>query len=398
LAGIELKESISDSDSAFNIKRFRIASLSFEGPIRTVDSRHTIKRSLEREVPNLDQVLIETSKTVAADAVRSVVGSTDPTMLKRHFGYAGWHSDYENTVNLTFKFNPISEFEDLVNITGYFDHYYQYSGTMLMVPNIKLSRNIYQEGKKVGVMPIIDSDDFRRYVSEVHDFLNYRNRKPIFVPLNLNFDIKDTEELADFFIKNEFTNVWVDFEASSTADKRKAALLRSFIRRFDQAERFDELILYMTNIKREILAHPKDAQSPSSDVLGAVMGANIIGVNRDPQMMFPKDAPPPPSPPAGEMLAHKARLLDTSSYYYSRLDTLDLDEERRRRLYNKKENILSNTVLLNQELKEQTREFLEELSIKPYISSKPMVREYKDGMLMDHLFTVEAKGPTEDWF
>ena len=398
MARIELKESISDGDSAFNLKRFRMASLSLDGPIRTVDSSHTTKRSLEREASNLGPVLIETSKTVAADAVRSVVGSTDPAMLKRHFGYANWHSEHENAVNLTFKFNPLAEFGNLDRISGYFDHYYQYSGTMLMVPNVKLSRNIYHEGKRVGVQPIIGAEEFRRYVSEIHGFLDYRNKKPIFVPLNLNLDIKETELLADFFIKEGFTNVWVDLEASSTADKRRAALLRAFVRRFDQAERFDELILYMTNIKREILAHPKDDHSPSSDVLAAVMGANIIGVNRAPQVMFPKGAPLPPSPPPGEMLAHKARLLDPSSYYYTRLDALELDEDSRRRLYNKNENILTNTVLLNQELREQTRKFLEELSIRPYISGKPMVREFRDGMLMDHLFMEETKASSDDWF
>ena len=398
MATIELKESISDGESAFNLKRFRMASLTLDGPIRTVDSSHTTKRSLEREIRNLGPVLIETSKAVDARAVRSVVGSTDASALKRHFGFANWHSEHENAVNLTFKFNPFSEFGKLDRITGYFDHYYQYSGTMLMVPNVKLSRNIYQEGKKMGVQPIIGSDDFRRFVSEVHGFLDYRNKKPIFVPLNLNLDIKETEELADFFLKQGFTNVWVDMEASSTADKRRAALLRAFVRRFDEAERFDELVLYMTNIKREILAHPKDAHSPSSDVLAAVMGANIIGVNRAPQVMFPKGAPPPPSPPPGEMLAHKARLLDPTSYYYTRLDALEMDEDRKRQLYNKNENILSNTIVLNQELRQQTRKFLEELSIKPYISSKSMVREFRDGMLMDHLFMEETRVSSDDWF
>ncbi len=77
---------------------------------------------------------------------------------------------------------------------------------------------------------------------------------------------------------------------------------------------------------------------------------------------------------------------------------MDMDEERRRLLYNKKENILSNTLQLNRELQEQTRRFLEELSIRPYISSKPMVREFRNGMLMDHLFTREARAPIDDWF
>jgi len=398
LARIDMKESISDGDSAFNLKRFRMASLTIEGPIRTVDSRHTTKRSLEREEPNLGPVLIETSKTVDAKAVRSVVGSKDPAALKRHFGYANWHSEHENTVNMTFKFNPLAEFGNLDRMTGYFDHYYQYSGTTLMVPNVKMSRNLYHEGKKVGVRPIIGAEDFMRYVSEVHRLLDHRNSKPIFVPLNLNLDIKETGDLANLFIKHGFTNVWVDMEASSTSDKRRAALLRTFVRRFDEAERFDELVLYMTNIKREILSHPKDAHSPSSDILAAVMGANIIGVNRAPQVMFPKGTTPPPPPPAGEMLVHKARLLDPSSYYYTRLDALDMDEERRRRLYNKNENILSNTVQLNKELKEQTRKFQEELSIKPYISGKPMVREFRNGVLMDHLFTEVPKVSPDDWF
>jgi hypothetical protein len=398
MARIDLKESISDGESAFNLKRFRIADLSLEGPIRTVDSRCTTKRSLEKVASELGPVLIETSKTVAAEAVRSVLGSAEPDLLKRHFGHAKWHSDYANAVNMTFKFNPVDEFGSLDRISGYFDHYYQYSGTMLMVPNVKVSRNLYQEGKRVGVQSIIEAEEFMRYISEVHDILDYRNKKPIFVPLNLNLDIKETVELADFFLRQGYTNVWIDMEASSTDDKRRAALLRAFVRRFDEAERFDDLIVYMTNIKREILAHFKDAHSPSSDVLAAVMGANIIGVNRSPQAMFPKDAPRPPSPPPGQMLANKARLLDPSSYYYTRLDAMEMDEERRRSLYNRNENILTNTVLLNTELKEQSRRFLEELSIRPYISSKPMVREFRDGSLMDHLFMGTSDIATDDWY
>ena len=165
---IELRESISDGESAFNMKRLRISDLSLEGPIRTVDSKHTNRRSLERVVRELGPVLVETSKTLAVDAVRSVLASRDPDALKRHFGYAKWHSDYPNAVNLTFKFNPLAEFGDPDRMSGYLDHYYQYSGTVLMVPNVNVSRNVYAQGRRVGVHPIIGAEDFRRYVTEAH--------------------------------------------------------------------------------------------------------------------------------------------------------------------------------------------------------------------------------------
>ena len=93
------------------------------------------------------------------------------------------------------------------------------------------------------------------------------------------------------------------------------------------------------------------------------------------------------------MNTHPHRILHHNSKFLP-LQNMDHNQN----FDHKNQNILSNTVLLNQELREQSRKFLEELSIRPYISGKPMVREFRDGMLMDHLFTAEAKASPDDWF
>jgi hypothetical protein len=47
-------------------------------------------------------------------------------------------------------------------------------------------------------------------------------------------------------------------------------------------------VVYSTNLKREIISNIKFDQSPASDVLSSLVGANFVGINREPQRPIKK--------------------------------------------------------------------------------------------------------------
>ena len=118
----------------------------------------------------------------------------------------------------------------------------------------------------------------------------------------------------------------------------------------------------------------KDVKSPASDVLGSIAGANIIGVDREPQRMVEGPLPPP---------EHKARLFDKKTYYY--VKTTD------RRFFRKPINVSQNAIRLDNEFSEQTKHFLKNLEIEKLLEKKEMLSTYKDGNILKSLV---SKKPT----
>ena len=103
---------------------------------------------------------------------------------------------------------------------------------------------------------------------------------------------------------------------------------------------------------------PKSDNSPASDALCSIAGANLIGCNRDPQRYFTANAPPVPP-------EHKARLLDTDTYYYV--------QTRNRRMQEQKKYVTHNAVALNNEFGDQTEFFLSKGEVEPFLAGKRML-------------------------
>lgn len=384
-------------------------NLDIEGHVKTIDTKVVTKDLIEKEKVEFKKVksklILETSKLYKSNSIDSLLKETDSSKIKNKFGFKEWFSDYPNLVTPTFDFNPYEVYGKLDKISGFFDYYYNHSDTVLFVPNINIEKNLYGIGPDgrpeiTGTRKLIKLNDYKKLVNEVHETLNFKNKKPIFVPFPLKFDIDDVGELAKYYIEKEFFNVWVDFQSSSTTNRPKLSLIRHLARVFMNEERFDDLILYSTNMRREIVSNPKDDYTPSSDVLTSIIGSNLVGVNRE---------PPKPGADIGrkltyqqkvELWKHKARVFEPKSYYYVKVEKSKYKKAEKDELRNKKHNITHNARLLNQELVSQKDKFLEEMSIKSYITNKPMVKKYRNGALSKILFYEGIKKDSDitDWF
>jgi|BioPla2DNA2_1021312.scaffolds.fasta_scaffold16251_5 hypothetical protein len=401
---ITVKEAIVDKNSYFNIKRFKLGKLNIEKPIKTIDAKNITQSVFEAAKPDVKNTLFETSKIIDLATLQRVLRETNDSKIKDIFGYKGWIAEYENTISLTLNFNPLGVERSLEKyLSGFFDYYYNFSKTASLVPNIKITQNLYAEGKsgnlrKVGEEKIINFEDYVQFVEESFQILDYKNKKPIFVPLSLRMDIDDIRRLAKTYLKREFFHIWVDYEGSTASDLTKLARLRTFYRTLEESERFEDVVVYSTNIRREITSNKKMNCSPSSDVLTTISGANIIGVNREPT--FGGNRPPLTKEEKIKIRVHKARIFDPDSYYYIKSDVSQM-RSIDPHLFDPKRNMLVNANLLNFEFQNQTNHFLDSGTIQEYISQKSMLNEYKSGTLKKGLFQKKSLGKQttiEDFF
>jgi hypothetical protein len=388
---IEVKESILDKKSAFNVKRFRIGKLNVDRPIKTVDAGKLTRTLFDKEKRKFQNVIFEYSKIVKLETVNNILSETEDKKIKNIFGFEEWMEPYPHVFLHTLTFNPYKEFESIDRMLGYFDHYYEFSDPILFIPNIQIKKYDKNTGKKVQIIGI---EEYIKFVHDAYQILDYRSKKPIFVPLSLKFGIDDIRRLASEYIRNEFFCVWIDFEGSAVT-KPKIARIRSFIREFDSAKRIEDLIIFSTNIKREILSNPRIKETPASDILASLIGSNIIGVNREPLRPIGKILS---EKERSELKKHKARVFDGPTYYYLKVvETSNYDVDTRNRLMNPRYNILFNSRLIDEELASQTEYFLKTGDIEGYVTQKRMIKEYRGGELIRALFPSKEERIT-DWF
>lgn len=384
---IDVKESIYDEKSDFNIKKFKIGSVRIDRPIKTIDAKVVKKDDIEI-IRNFSIPIFEYSKVVNLKAINNILRETNDIKIKKFFGFKTWMVNYPYIFTHTFTFNPYVEFENVDDISGYFYYYYDFSDPILLIPNIKIERYDIVTKKKI---PIISIDDYIKFIKDVYHLLDYKNKKPIFVPISFRFGMNDIKKLAKYYIKNDFLCVWFDFEGSAIT-KPKISRIRAFVREYERAERLDDLVIYSTNIKREIISNLKSEKTPASDVLTPLTGSNLVGVNRE------------PARPIGitlsneerkELRKHKAREFDPSTYYYTKV--AKNDSHTHDLFMRQSYNILFNSQLLDTEFRTQTEHLLERGELEEYITKKQMIKEYKRGELGKVLFHKKVKKITE-WF
>lgn len=385
---IDVKESIYDEKSDFNIKKFKIGSVRIDRPIKTINAKVVKKDDIERIIKNFSTPIFEYSKVVNLKAINNILRETNDIKIKKFFGFKTWMVKYPYIFTHTFTFNPYVEFENVDDISGYFYYYYDFSDPILLIPNIKIERYDMVTKKKI---PIISIDDYIKFVNDVYRLLDYKNKKPIFVPVSLRFGMNDIKKLAKYYIKNDFLCVWFDFEGSAIT-KPKISRIRAFVREYERVERLDNLVIYSTNIKREIISNLKSEKTPASDVLTSLTGSNLVGVNREPPRPIGITLS---NEERKELRKHKARVFDRSTYYYTKVakynsHAYDL-------LMRQSYNILFNSQLLDTEFRTQTEHLLETGELEEYITKKQMIKEYKRGELGKVLFHKKVKKITE-WF
>ena len=367
MTNIHIKEVIEDKNTLFNIKRFKISNTDFNEPVKTLDVKR-ITRQANHISQKTDFQLKEVSKKVDAERIQKIIDTSDDGKLNNYFEQKPALGISPDTINLTFTFNPYNHFSNVEKISGFFDLYYEHSRTLLTIPNIRM---------KTKNKSIISIPDYLKFVDSVFTILNTKNNKPIFVPISLKTSQEDIKEICKHYLKNEYFNFWIDFDGSAVSNNTLARL-RHLFRLLKDEERFNDTICYFTNIKREISSNAKKDKSPASDILAAVAGANIIGVNREPVAPFN-------STNSQKFAPHKSRILDRTTYYYNKTDNIVAKDV----------NVTQNSMEIKNELNKQTEIILNGGTVIKYLKNKPMLRDKND--IMKSL-TVTSFKKIDNWF
>ena len=384
MSDINIIETILDKNSFFNIKRFTLKGLGKDFPIKTINVNNISKKVFEdnRVITNKN-LIFEKSKTIKKfQDVVDIMEETKDSKINDFFGRRAWLDNKFTLFHATLKFNPYEHIKKVEEISGFLDYYYSHSKHIVLIPNVLKRYTPYDEEGKASKteIEVISIKNYIRLVDELYEFFEQMNNKPIFVPIALRkLSMSEITELINHYLEKEMFYFWIDFE-SAPADLSKGNLggkIGQINRLLRNSKQFDKCIILATNIKREIISNSKNDKSPASDILTTLCGANLVGVDKDPQRGFKIED----EEKRKKIVEHKSRVFDENTYYYN---------IRREIKPNRVLNITSNSVKLASEFKKQEEHFLKELEIKNYLKTKDMLNKYNNGKILKSLF-VKSK-------
>lgn len=236
--------------------------------------------------------------------------------------------------------------------------------------------NIYGKPVKVIKVPL---NNYLDYVDIAYNNLDFKNSKPIFVPLPLKYGVKNFIEVLNNYLDKGYRYFWLDFEGGSSFSK--SPFIRAYHERIERTGLIDKVVLYASNISRELNPDSKQIECVASDILASPLGVDIIGVNRAPQRggyikPLPKE----------EIINHKARFLDRENYYYVRYSDFKRQNEFFKKYTIGMQDIqtnpkfysnFANTFEINDELNHHRNIMLEEKSLIEYLSGKKSIPPQK---------------------
>lgn len=390
MSHLKIDKVTEDENSLFTSKSLTFHNLTIQTPFKLLDFNNAPPVTKIEAWNNdiLNQInIVEKSKLVSE---KSFISELDNP--KANFLYDQYDS-YKNTkgfgnkyfVNsLTLQFNPIQidGYKDNIDI---FMQLYHCRSDLLLVPNLKVARSV--NGKREE---LVSFDDYKKYISVAYEALNFRNSKPIFVPLSLKHGVRKFQELLKEYIDSGYRYFWLDFEAASSYNK--TPFIRSYHKLIEEKELIDKVVLYATNIRRENNPHINDITSIASDVVSSPLGIDILGVNRSPQAMIkvPQGGcgsqEDKTSASFEESFNHKARFLNTDSYGYVKFSNVDKKEEifkkykfdeTKLRDKTKFYTNIVNTFEINSEFQNQLKIMKNDESILDYLGTKTFVLKDK---------------------
>lgn len=247
---------------------------------------------------------------------------------------------------------------------------YSRSSACVLVPDIKMQSSSGD--------PIISIDKYLEHIDECVSILSQWNKKPIFVPLQIDRPVVEVERILDHYAEKKYSNIWINFLAHQ-CDASYIANIRSIRTIINKKMKSLDPILYYTHIQKEITPNIQLKKVLASDILTQFNGADFIGINSgryDDSPGFSSEGEKADFKHAINLkisLAqyklmkslHKNRLFDPNTYYYYNLDSYprDLPTDLELLRTNDSINRIANGVLLYGEI-ERTRKYAIEIAPK----------------------------------
>lgn len=210
------------------------------------------------------------------------------------------------------KYSPLN----LDNFDTFLQNLYSYSKRMVLVPDINITR-LPKQGYTITV------DEYIELIEHFTTVLSDRNKKPILLPIQTNLTKKTTNKIIDFYCKNKYSNIWVNFSAGEVRGRNLSGfriILNLLDKKFGK-----NYFIFCTHMKKEISPDIKDVKTASSDMLSQFVGGDVIGGTREPPRIIKEGDLTEYIAKKGfsnkqEYIAaniiHKNRIFDSDSYYY----------------------------------------------------------------------------------
>ncbi|GEM_PF-811565 len=270
---------------------------------------------------------------------------------------------------------------DETSFTFLLNYIYSKSKACVLVPDIKLENN---------KLPTMRINEYINHVDECVNILSQWNKKPIFVPLQLDLPVDHVEIILDHYAEKKYSNIWINFLAHQ-CDDSYIANIRAIRTRINTKMKSLMPVLYYTHIQKEITPNIQSEKVLASDILTQFNGADFIGINKgryDDSPGFKSEGEKADYKHASDLgitldqyklmkAFHKNRLFDPNSYYYYNLNSYprDLPTDIDLLRTNESINQIANGILLYSEI-ERTR--LYALEIAPKNVEKAIKKDLKE--------------------
>lgn len=330
----EVEEVIPAEDvPGFRVKKIDLGGISIETPVRTIYSGTDIPSRIREKVLDLKdkkRTLLEVNRTIYRD--RSYDSLTEALEwggegVKKHLKVSDTISKENLAIVLSFSKFPTmalgGNFEELL------DNIHAYS-RVVFVPHVRFNRVNSRTSLRYS------PSDFIRYVEESLRILADRNSKPIFVPLDINFNKETRNQIIAHYARNGYTNIWIDFKGQAI-NPSQIARLRGILRTIESAfgPASSEVVVYIANAKKVPRGLTMDVKLPPSDVFGPFVYGDIVGSpwkgivgfsQEDTESYWEKKGFSSEEEYNLALFKRDASVLDTRTYYYWHPDIVRISD------------------------------------------------------------------------
>lgn len=173
---------------------------------------------------------------------------------------------------ISFSFSDFPTKKELIgknNFEDFLDILHEVS-SILFVPHIR-----YNKSAKTAIE--YDSKAFCKYVDQTLNFLNERNTKPIFVPMDIDYKQEIRDNILKHYAKKGYTNIWVDLKGK-TLTPILTAKIRSIWKKSNKIfrKKKEDIVIYITNPRKNSREIGRSGVLPS-DILGIFTYGDFIG-------------------------------------------------------------------------------------------------------------------------
>ena len=203
--GINVRETVEDRDTWFNVKHFTIGDVSFTRPEKSLDIKPIDKQVYSLVSRTTPFKFAESSRRIPKfEHLVELYQESDENRINEMFSKRGWLDGAPCVLNFTLGFNPMTHVDQKKVFESFLDYYYSYSNFFLTVPNIRTKKWVMKtENSPSHVVEVANREDYIKSVDLFYDILSAKNKKPIFVPVSVRMSAQDLDELLNHYVKRE---------------------------------------------------------------------------------------------------------------------------------------------------------------------------------------------------